>query len=115
MTQEELDYNQLEWWLDCKTYQLQTAQKLFKGGEVSAVMLDPVGNKFPRDWYPHLLKYEAGVGVVKGSINKAYLSPSGCDCEEHKAIMREVSDLYSPFEDSIEVHISIGNAQVFLL
>jgi hypothetical protein len=81
----ELNYDQLEYWLLHKSSQLSRASKLLQGKEISAVMLDPVGCEFPRDWYAHLLKYEPSVGLVKGSVNKAYVFPRDCDCDEHKA------------------------------
>lgn len=68
-----METENFERWLERKEAQLRTAKHLFNGGKASAVMLDPVGLKFPRSFYSHLLRYEPGVGLVPDSINPAYM------------------------------------------
>lgn len=78
--QDTLD--DLNGWLRAADRQLSFAQKLFKGGELSAVAFDPVGYLFPRDWYCHYLRYQPGVGIVKGNVNRNHVAPGDCVCDK---------------------------------
>lgn len=67
-------------WLPRMDEQLALAKRLFSGKPVSAVLLDPLGTKYPREWKGHMLVYVAGIGVCKGPKNQAY--GARCICQE---------------------------------
>lgn len=63
----------VERWVSIKQAELSMARHVFSGREISAVLVDPVGLKFPRHFYEYLLRYEPGQGLVPSSRNRAYI------------------------------------------